>query len=192
MEGLFHDPGQLAHILDQEVVLDDGPGDAHRVTLLKGIKADGSGRHLPGDDHHGDAVHIGRGNPGHRVGHARAGCHKRYAHLASGTRIAVGRMDRRLLVAYQHMLHLVLLVQGVVDVEDGATGVAPDELNLFLNERAHEDFGAHDFGVFGGGSSGAGQFRLGDFHDKPLRFSLTKNLRCPSEHPCGAASELKA
>jgi hypothetical protein len=63
--------GQIAHVLDQEVVLDDGARDAHGVAFLEGIQADGRRGHLAGDDHHRDAVHVGRGNAGDGIGHAR-------------------------------------------------------------------------------------------------------------------------
>jgi hypothetical protein len=54
--------GQVAHVLDQEVVLDDGAGDAHRVALLEGVQADRRRRDLPGEDHHRDRVHVGGGD----------------------------------------------------------------------------------------------------------------------------------
>ena len=51
---------------------------------------------------------------------------QRDADLAGGARIAVGGVHRRLLVAHQHVLDRVLLVERVVDVEDRAAGVAPE------------------------------------------------------------------
>jgi hypothetical protein len=54
VEGLFHDLGHVARVLDQEVVLDDGTRDAHRIAFLEGVQPDGRRGHLAGDDHHRD------------------------------------------------------------------------------------------------------------------------------------------
>jgi hypothetical protein len=118
------------HVLDQEVVLDDGARDANGVALLEGIQANGGRGHLAGDDHHRNAVHVGRGNAGDRIGDARAGGDQRHTDVARGARIAVGRMHGRLFVAHQHVLDGVLLVESVVDVQDGTAGVAPDVLDV--------------------------------------------------------------
>jgi hypothetical protein len=69
--------------------------------------------------------------PGDGVGHARAGGDQRHAHVARGPGVAVGRVHGRLLMAHEHVLDGVLLVQGVVDVEHRAARVAPDVLDAF-------------------------------------------------------------
>jgi hypothetical protein len=145
VEGLFHGLGQVAHVLDQEVVLDDGPGDADGVALLEGVQADGGRGHLAGDDHHRDAVHVGRGNAGDGIGHAGAGGDQRHADVAGGAGIAVGRMHGSLLVAHQHVLDGVLLVERVVDVEYRTAGVAPDVLDAFGLKGLDEDFRTAEF-----------------------------------------------
>ena len=118
MEGLFHGDSQIANVLDQEVVLHDWARDAHGIALLKSIQSNRRGRHLAGDDHHGDAVHIGRCNACDSIGHPGSRCDQCNSHLPRGTRITVGGMHSSLLMPNQHMLHGVLLVQGVVNVED--------------------------------------------------------------------------
>jgi hypothetical protein len=170
---LFHVIGHVARILDQEVVLDDGPGDAHRVAFLEGIQADGMRRHLAGDDHHGDAVHVGRGNAGDGIGHARAGGDQRHADVTRGAGVTIGRMHRRLLMAHQHVLDGVLLVERVVNVQHRATGVAPDVLDAFGLQGLDEDFGTAQFGNgelgdFCCGRCRRSDFGFGDFHDQPL------------------------
>ena len=72
MKSFFHDVCHVPHIFNQKVVLDDGPGNADRVTFLKSIKPNGSRGHLTTDDHHGNAVHVGGGNACHRIGQAWA------------------------------------------------------------------------------------------------------------------------
>ena len=193
VEGLLQRDGQVAHVLDQEVVLDDRAGDADGVALLEGIEADRGGRHLAGDHHHRDRVHVGGGDAGDRIGHAGAGGDQGHADIAGGTRIAVGRMDRRLFVADQDVLDRLLLVQRVVDVQDRAAGIAPDELDAFGLKAAHEDFRAveHRQGSRRGRGIAGGLCRCGTLlfrgrhvHvDEPFGFSLTKIDRCASSRP---------
>ncbi len=153
VERLLHRHRQVADVLDQEVVLDHRPGDADGVALLEGVEADRRRRHLAGDDHHRDRVHVGGGDPGHGIGDARAGRDQGDADLAGRPGIAVGRMHRRLLVPDQHVLDRLLLVERVVDVEDRAAGVAPEVLDVFCLQAADQDFGAVRL-AFGGGARG--------------------------------------
>ncbi len=179
VEGLLQGLSQVARVLDQEVVLDDGPRDAHGVAFLEGIQADRRRGHLAGDDDHGNRIHVGRRDAGHRVGEARAGGHQRHAHVARGARIAVRRVHGRLLVPYQHVLDGVLLVEGVVDVEHRPARVAPHVLHAFGLQCLDEDLGPHEVLGSSGGAGGVGSARLrgggcrrelgpGDFHDQPL------------------------
>jgi hypothetical protein len=72
-------------------------------------------------------------------------------------------------MAHQHVLDGVLLVERVVDVEDGTTRVTPDVFHTFGLQGADHDFGAHE--LFGGGGlcgGSCGQFGLVDFHDEPF------------------------
>ena len=72
--------------------------------------------------------------------------------------VAVGGVDRRLLVADQDVLDRVLLVERVVDVEDRAAGVAPEVADVFGLQAADQDFGAVRLG---GRRRGAGSGRRG-------------------------------
>ena len=172
VKGFLDRFGQVAHVLDQKVVLDDGAGDAHGVALLESVQADRMRGHLTGDDHHWNAVHIGGGDAGDGIGHARARGDQRHADFAGGARVAVSRMHSGLLVAHQHMLNGVLFVKRVVDVQDGTAGIAPDVLDVFKLQGTHQNFGAHELRVFVVGwlcdSRCGSEFRLGDFHDEPL------------------------
>ena len=123
-------------------MFDDGTRDADRVAFLECVEADRRRRHLPGDDHHRDRVHVRGRDPGHRIRHAGARRNERHADVAGRARIAVGRVNGCLLMAYQHVFDAVLLVQRVVDVEDRAAGVAPEVLDAFGLKTADEDFRA--------------------------------------------------
>mmetsp|Transcript_75033 Transcript_75033/g.176104 ORF Transcript_75033/g.176104 Transcript_75033/m.176104 type:complete len:330 (-) Transcript_75033:4705-5694(-) len=175
VEGLLQRQRQIAHVLDEEVVLDDWPRDAHRVALLEGIQADRRRGHLARDDDHRDRVHIGRRDAGDGIRDARARGHQGDADLAGRSRKAVGGMDGGLLVAHQHMLDALLLVERVVDVEHRAAGVAPEVAHPFGLQAANEDLGAVE--LRGGGCGGEGsrlrqggalEFRGRHVHFEPL------------------------
>ena len=112
---------------------------------------------------------------------------QRHADLAGGARVAVGGVHGGLLVAHQHVLDRVLLVQRVVDVEHRAAGVAPEVLDAFGLQAADEDFRAVRARAVGGRAACADAARLTSAADmsmlEPLRISLTKNHRCPSSRP---------
>jgi hypothetical protein len=131
VKSFLHHIDQVAHIFDQEIVFDDGAGDADGVAFLEGIQANRVGGHLPGDDDHRDAVHVGCGNACDGIGHAGTRGDQRHTHITRGTCIAVSSMNSCLLVAHQNVLNRVLFVKRVVDVQYGATGVAPEVFDVF-------------------------------------------------------------
>ena len=141
-EGFLHDVGHVFRVFDQKVVLDDGSRNAHGVAFLKRIKANGGQRHLPRQNDHRNAVHVSGGNAGDSVGHTRARCHQGHAYIARGAGVAVGRMHCSLFVPHQHVLNRFLLVQGVVNVQNCTTGVAPNELDAFCLKCLDQNFGA--------------------------------------------------
>ncbi len=154
VERLLDRRRQLANVLDEEVVLDDRPRDADRVAFLERVEADRRRRHLAGDDHHRDRVHVGGRDSGDGIGDAGPRRDERDADLAGRARVAVGGVDSRLLVADQHVLDRVLLVERVVDVEDRAAGVAPEIADVFRLQAADQDLGAVRLGGDGCGRRG--------------------------------------
>ena len=80
-------------------------------------------------------------------------------------------MHGSLLMAHQHVFDAVLLVERVVDVENRAAGIAPEELDTFGLKAADEDFRA--VRLRGGGrlrlrQGGAFDFRGRHVHVEPL------------------------
>jgi carbamate kinase len=59
--------------------------------------------------------------------------------LAGRPGIAVGGMGRPLLVADQDVLDLVLLVEGVVDMQRRAARIAENMFDTFVLQTAHDD-----------------------------------------------------
>ncbi|MNT40986.1 hypothetical protein D3C72_1773330 [compost metagenome] len=177
-------------------MLDDGTRDADRVAFLEGVQADRGRRHLAGNDHHRDRVHVRRRDAGDRIGQAGTRGHQCHADFAGGARIAVGCVHGGLFVTHQHVLDGVLLVERVVDVENRATRVAPDVLDAFGLQCLDQHFSAHEFlrgvaGARGRGCCGS-EFRLRDFHDQPLCFFGNEKPWVPLASPCGAAPGLEA
>ena len=72
---LLHHHRQVFHILDEEVVLDARPGNANGVTFLEGILTNRVGRHLSGNDHHRNGIHVRSHQTRHRIGDTGAGSH---------------------------------------------------------------------------------------------------------------------
>src|SRR5690606_25987469 len=102
---------------------------------------------LAADDDHGDRVHVGRGDAGDGIGHARPAGHQADAGLVGGSGVGIGGMDGRLFVPHEDVLEFVLLVDCVVDVEDRAAGVAKHMVYAFLDQTTHDDVGAIEFHV---------------------------------------------
>ncbi len=159
-------------------MLHAGTRDADRIALLERILADRGGRHLAADDDERDGIHVGRGDAGHRIGDAGAGGHETHADIARGARIGVGGMNRGLFVAHEDVLDLVLLVQLVVDVEYRAAGIAPNELDFFVGQRAHEHGAADGFSFEGGSRIRRGEFRAGHIHSFTFRIFGKKLIGC--------------
>ncbi len=123
-------------------MLHDGPGNTDHVRFLEGVLADQVALHLAGQHHHGNRIHVGGGNTGDGIGGAGAGGDQHHAGLAGGTGIAVRRMGRRLFMAHQYVGHLAVLEQGVVYVQNRATGIAENVLYTFVFQSAGDHFAA--------------------------------------------------
>jgi hypothetical protein len=147
VEGVVQHPGEVVDVLDQEVVLAAGAGDAHRVAFLEGIRADQVGRHLAGDADQRDRIQQRIGETGHHIGCAGAGGHQQHARLAGRARVAFGRMRRALLVTHQDVLDGLLLEQGVVDRQDRPSRVAEDVSYAVILQRTHHDLGPGQSGL---------------------------------------------
>ncbi len=145
VKSLFQGNRQIRDILHQEIVLDAGTGNADRIDFLEGVVADQGGGNLTGDDHHGNGVHIGGGNAGHRIGRARAGGHQHHTGFTGGTGVTIRGMGCSLLMADQNMFDLFLLVEGVVYMQDGATRIAEEVFDTFILEKTRYNFGTGQF-----------------------------------------------
>ena len=144
-EGFLDRRCQVLDVLDEEIVLDHGAGDADRVAFLERILSDGVARHLAGDHHHGNRVHVRGRQARDGIRDARTGRDDGDTDFVRAARIGIGGVDRGLLVAYQDMLEFVLLEDGVVDVEYGSARVSKDVLDALFSQTAHDNFCARNW-----------------------------------------------
>ena len=117
-------------------MLDAGPGDADRIHFLEGVVADQRGRHLAGEDHQRNGIHVGGGDAGHRIGDAGAGGDQHHAGLAAGAGIAIGGVNGGLLVAHQDVLDVLLVVEVIVNMQHGTARITKQIFNAFFLEAA--------------------------------------------------------
>ena len=103
IKGLADGRHQILGVVDQIVMLGAGPGDADDIHFLKGVVADQSGRAPGRSEPPWGWSPIGGGNAGDAIGGAGAGGEQGDPDFAGGPGIAVGRMDRALLVPDQNM-----------------------------------------------------------------------------------------
>ena len=162
VERLPDHPRDVGGVGDQPVVLGDRHGDADGVGLLERVGADHRVRHLAGDDHQRDAVHVGVAQRGDDVGGGRAAGDHGHARSAGGVRVALGHVAGALLVAHEDVADR-RVDERVVDGQDGAAREAEHDLRLLHLEALDEGLGSgelHGRGAFSvraglvGGDSG--------------------------------------
>ena len=139
-ERLANGVSQFLDRLHEIVVLRDGQRDARDVDLLEGVGADEGVGHVARDSNERGGVKVGSGDASHKVGGTGARGGNDDADLAGGAGITVGCVGGSLLMGGQDMVNLVLILKdGVVNVNDLASGITEDRLAALLNERADDD-----------------------------------------------------
>ena len=118
-----------------------GTRHAQRIAFLKSIGADHGACHLSADAQDGNRIAHRIEQAGDGVAHARTGGHQHHPDPARAARIAFGRMHRGLLVTHQYMAQRGAAVQGVVQGQRGATGIAEERVDAAFDQRVQQDFG---------------------------------------------------
>ena len=108
MKGTMERMRQSVSVFDQPIVFGAWARDANGIGLLKCIRANHEGRHLPCQHNQRNAVHKRISETRHRIGCAGARSDKNNARLAGRARIGFGGMHRALLMANQKMLDAIL------------------------------------------------------------------------------------
>ena len=139
VERLMDYAREIAHVLDQVIVLGARPGDAGGVGLLEGVVADQMRRHLPREAHDRHRVHQRVGQPGHRIRGTRAARHQHDPDPAGRAGIALRGVHRTAFLAHQDVAQRVLLEQRVVDRQDRTTGIAENDIDALVDQRLDDD-----------------------------------------------------
>ena len=121
-------------------MLDAGAGNADRVDFLECIAADGMTRYLAGDDDDRNRIHVGGGNSGDGIGRARSRGHQADTGFAGRPGVTVGRMRRTLFVAHQNVFQVILLLQGIVNMQYRAARISKDILDTFVLQELDDLF----------------------------------------------------
>ena len=88
---------------------------------------------------------MGGGDAGGQVGGAGAGGGEAHTHLSGGAGIAVCGVGGALLVGGQNVADPALIpVQFVIDVQDGAAGIAEDSVHLLFQQTFQDGLGGAD------------------------------------------------
>ena len=127
--------GDVVAVADEVVVLGDRHRDAGDVGLLEGVGADHRPPDLSGDRDDRDGVHLRVGERGDEVGGARTGRRHADPDPAGGVRVAAGGVAGALLMAHQHVAHLLRVEQRVVHRQHGAAGDAEDHVDAEFLQR---------------------------------------------------------
>ena len=137
VERLLYHTRDVAHILDEVVVLRDRRRNADDVRLLKRILAYVGIRNLSRNTDHRHGVHMRCCDARHEIRRTRSRSCKHDTNLARGSGIAVRRVRSPLLVARQDMreLHLIYLI---VEREDSAARIAEHDLDALLLQTLQE------------------------------------------------------
>ena len=134
VESLLDDAGDVVGVLHQIAVLGEGSHGAGDVHFLEDIAAQQMAGDLTGDGHHGDGVHIGRGDAGDEVGCAGTGGDHTHAYLAADTGIAGGHVACVLLGAHEGIADFRMLLQGIYGGADGGAGITENVIDAFLQQ----------------------------------------------------------
>ena len=140
VERLAHDPGDVADVGHQVMVLGDAAADLDDRRLLKGVGADDRRAHLAGDGQQRHAVELGVGDGGHEVrGPRPAGGHAD-ADLAGRAGVALGGKSAALLVPRQDHADLVAEPrQGLVQGNARPAGIGENRVHPVVHEALHDD-----------------------------------------------------
>ena len=82
------------------------------------------------------------GQSGDEVGRARTGGRDTYADAITGTRIPVGGVRSRLLVANQDVPQSLVLMERVIEGHDGTARIAEHHFHARINQRTRQDLSA--------------------------------------------------
>ena len=143
VERLMDGLGQFADVLDHEVVLGGGAGDAEGVGFLERVGADQLAGDLAGEGDDGDGIHHRVHQTGHEVGGPGTGGGAADTYAAGGPGVALRCESRILFVTDQYVVQR-MVVECVIKGERYTAGIAEDAVHAFANQTFQQHFGATD------------------------------------------------
>ena len=150
LKGLVDDGGQRFRVFDEVIMLCAMARDADGIGLLKRVRADQRGWHLPRDHDQRDRIEESIGDAGDGVGGTRARCHQHDARLAGRARIALGRVGGGGFMAHEDVADAGVLKQGIVNRQHRAARIAEHEFDPLALKAVNEDLGAAALLTHGG------------------------------------------
>ena len=161
VEGFLHHARDVVRVEDEKAVLHHRQRHAEKVGFLECALADVRLRHLAGDRHDRDRIHVGVGQRGHEVRRARAARRHAHAHLAGRARVTRRHEAAALLVARQDGADLLRLGQRLVQPLARAAGIGENRIDALALQCGDEDVGSTHFGAEFRGRRGGRLLRLG-------------------------------
>ena len=129
-------PGYVFRAADLVVPFGDRTGKAGNVGLLESVRTQGGGRYLAGDDHQRRGIRKGIYDTGHHIRGTGTGRNNHHSRLTLDAGVALGGMDRPLLVAHQNVPDVLLKVaETVINRHNLAAGIAEDGIDTLFHER---------------------------------------------------------
>lgn len=151
LKGLIDAARQLGNVLDHDVPLGAGTGDADNVSLLESVGTNGSSGNLTGEDNHGDTVGKGVLHGGDDVGGTRTRGNNDDTGLAGGLCVALGHVAGTLLVSRHDELEVRRVVDAIENGENGTARVTENGVDIVAEHHLVEDLATGETNESGGG-----------------------------------------
>ena len=129
MKRLLDDPWDVVDIPDQVAVLHHGERHPEEISLLEGPAPDHLLRHLAGNRHHRNRIHVGVGYTGYQIGGAGPGGRHADTSLAGDTGISLRGKTSTLLMTREDRPDLLRLRECLMDRHGATTRVGKDKID---------------------------------------------------------------
>ena len=117
-------------------MLCNGHRNARDIDLLKAVSPDEAGADVACDRHHGDAVHICRGDARDKVCRTRATRCQNHTCFSCGAGVAVGRVCGPLFVSRHYVAYLdAVLVERIIQIQYRTAGIAKQRLDALFHQN---------------------------------------------------------
>jgi hypothetical protein len=116
-------------------MLDAGTSDPDRVNFLKSVAANCVAGNLTRNYDKGDRVHVGGGDSSDCISRARSGGYQAHAWFSGCAGVSISGMRSALFMAHQNMLHVILFLYCVVNMQYSTAWVTEDMFDTFVLQK---------------------------------------------------------